>query len=456
MTGTGGLAVTGDGGSPFAVRGVIEGFYGRPWTHEQRLDLIEFIAARGMNTFVYAPKDDPLVRREWRSAYGGPDLERLAELVAHGRRHAVEIVYCLSPGLSIKYSDAADIEALCAKFDSIAELGVRRFGLLLDDIPLELQHAADRAAFGDLAEAHIALVGRVFDRLGPGRGLVVCPTVYCGYGDEDYVARLGHGLDPRVDLFWTGRAICSATLDLADAATFARSAARPATYWGNYPVNDVAMTHELHVGPYRGRDPHLWRFATGVIANGMELFESSKIALATIADYLAAPGAYDPEASWRVALRDVVGEADVDAYALFADNVRSSCLSADDAPIVSRALASFAFRTAQGDGPAAAAELGALADRLLDAAGHLLRGPVANRALVDEARPWIEAFETGAQALRRIAELAAEGRLESDGPTQLLPLLQRLRGARVRVFGDTVDMALAELTGAQVTPGRYG
>jgi len=456
VTGTGGLAVTGDGGSPFAVRGVIEGFYGRPWTHEQRLDLIEFIAARGMNTFVYAPKDDPLVRREWRSAYGGPDLERLAELVAHGRRHAVEIVYCLSPGLSIKYSDAADIEALCAKFDSIAELGVRRFGLLLDDIPLELQHAADRAAFGDLAEAHIALVGRVFDRLGPGRGLVVCPTVYCGYGDEDYVARLGHGLDPRVDLFWTGRAICSATLDLADAATFARSAARPATYWDNYPVNDVAMTHELHVGPYRGRDPHLWRFATGVIANGMELFESSKIALATIADYLAAPGAYDPEASWRVALRDVVGEADVDAYALFADNVRSSCLSADDAPIVSRALASFAFRTAQGDGPAAAAELGALADRLLDAAGHLLRGPVANRALVDEARPWIEAFETGAQALRRIAELAAEGRLESDGPTQLLPLLQRLRGARVRVFGDTVDMALAELTGAQVTPGRYG
>lgn len=58
--------MTGAGGSPFAVRGVIEGFYGRPWTHEQRLGLIEFIGARGMNTFVYAPKDDPLVRREWR------------------------------------------------------------------------------------------------------------------------------------------------------------------------------------------------------------------------------------------------------------------------------------------------------------------------------------------------------------------------------------------------------
>ena len=187
----------------------------------------------------------------------------------------------------------------------------------------------------------------MFERLGPGRGLVVCPTVYCGYGDEDYIARLGRGIDPRVDLFWTGRAICSATLDLADAATFARSAVRPATYWDNYPVNDVAMTHELHIGPYRGRDPHLWRFATGVIANGMELFESTKVALATIADYLADPIGYDPEASWRVALRDVAGDADADAYALFADNVRSSCLCAEDAPTVSRALASFGFRAAR-------------------------------------------------------------------------------------------------------------
>jgi hyaluronoglucosaminidase len=363
-------------------------------------------------------------------------------------------VYCLSPGLSIQYSSAVDIETLGAKFESIAELGVRRFGLLLDDIPLELQHAPDRAAFGDLVEAHIALVGRLVERLGPDRALAVCPTVYRGYGDEDYIARLGRGIDPRVDLFWTGRAICAATLDLADAATFARSAARPATYWDNYPVNDVAMGNELHVGPYRGRDPHLWRFANGIVANGMELFESSKIAFATIADYLAAPVTYDPEASWRVALRDVAGEADVDAYALFADNVRSSCLCSDDAPIVSRALEAFAFRTAQGDGPAAAVELGALADQLLEAAHHLLRGPVANRALVDEGRPWIEAFEIGAQALRRMADLAATGRLESDGPTELLPFLEALRRAPVRVFGNALDMALTDLTGAALLPGR--
>ena len=59
----------------------------------------------------------------------------------------------------------------------------------------------------------------------------------------------------------------------------------------------------------------------------MELFEASQIPFATIADYLRRPATYDPEASWRSALRDVVGAADLEAFALFADNVRSSCLA---------------------------------------------------------------------------------------------------------------------------------
>ncbi len=322
-----------------------------------------------------------------------------------------------------------------------------------------LQHPEDQSAFSDLADAHVHVVrtGCSAD-LGPCGRLTVCPVVYWGTGTEPYLVRLGAGIDPRIGLYWTGRAICSATLDLADAATFARSTNRPPTYWDNYPVNDVAMGYELHIGPYRGRDPHLWRAADGMVANGMELFESSKIPIATIADYLRAPETYDPEVSWRQAMRDVVGEADLDAFALFADNVRSSCLCADDAPIVTHALESFLFRIDRGgaaDGLAAAAELGALADRLAAAAAHLLRGPVVNRALMDEARPWLVAFEVGAQAIRAIADLPplATGWSPTERPC-LRPFLVRLRRARVRVFGDVLEMALADLSGTMFRPGE--
>ena len=72
--------------SPFAIRGVIEGYYGRPWTQAQRLELIDFLADRGMNTFVYGPKDDPLVRRDWRLPYDGEALARLRSWpIAAGR-----------------------------------------------------------------------------------------------------------------------------------------------------------------------------------------------------------------------------------------------------------------------------------------------------------------------------------------------------------------------------------
>ena len=366
----------------------------------------------------------------------------------------MELTWCISPGLSIRYSDDGDVAALAAKVGSLTAVGATRIGLLLDDIPLELQHAQDRAAFSDLAEAHVALAGRVFASLPAGVRLVVCPTLYWGTGTDPYLAALGQGIDPRIDLFWSGRAICSPTLDLADAATFMRTTNRPPVYWDNYPVNDVAMSYELHIGPYRGRDPFLWRASAGVIANGMELFEASLIPFATIADYLRDPTAYQPEASWRRAMRDVVGEADLEPFALFADNVRSSCLATDDALIVSAALQSALFGLEYGDAASAAADLGALADRLLRAAAHLLRGPVTNRALIEEVRPWLEAFEIGAQAIRTMADLAFDGRLGTDGPSELRPFLIRLRRARVRVFGDTLEMTLSDLTGTMFRPGE--
>lgn len=434
----------------FAERGIVEGFYGRPWTHEQRLDMIRFIGARGMNRFVYAPKDDPLMRREWATPYGTADRARIGELVTACGEHGVEFVYCISPGLSIQYASADDTAALVAKLASVSALGVRRFGLLLDDIPARLQHKQDVARFRSLAQAQSDLANTVYERvreIDDRASLVVCPTEYWGYGDEAYISELGVALAPDIDLFWTGRAICSATLDVADAETFARATGRQPLYWDNYPVNDVAMGHELHVGPYRGRSATLDRASRGVIANGMALFESSKIAFATIADYLWSPRDYDPEESWAVALRDVVGEADVDAYRDFAENVRSSCLSADDAPYVTRALEDHAFATLTGDAARAADAVLPLAARLRASSDHLMSGRCRNAALVAEARPWLESFEVGVRALEFIGALTASGELDEKAPSLLGPLLTEYRARGRRVFGDVLDMTLDDLCG---------
>ena len=40
------------------ICGVVEGFYGRMWTTEQRKDLFKKLKHLELNSYVYAPKDD--------------------------------------------------------------------------------------------------------------------------------------------------------------------------------------------------------------------------------------------------------------------------------------------------------------------------------------------------------------------------------------------------------------
>ena len=52
------------------ARGVVEGFYGTPWSHEARLSLIDFYGRYKMNTYIYGPKDDPYHSSpNWRKPY---------------------------------------------------------------------------------------------------------------------------------------------------------------------------------------------------------------------------------------------------------------------------------------------------------------------------------------------------------------------------------------------------
>jgi hyaluronoglucosaminidase len=456
--------------SPFAIRGVIEGFYGNPWSHAERLDVVRFIGRHGMNMFLYGPKDDPLIRRRWRDAYDDAGRARLRELIDVGAEVGVEIAYGISPGLSIRYSSTAELDRLVSKLGEVGALGVRRFALLLDDLPTELLHDEDRATFRDITEAHASLAGALAARLGPDQPLIVCPLIYHGRGDEPYLARLAEALDPAVDILWTGRAICSPTLEIDDARRFYATADRPPLLWDNYPVNDVAMTWELHVGPYRGRDTDLGAVSRGLLANPMELAEASKIPLATIADFLTDPAGYDPEESVARAIREVAGDGTVDggadarAFTTLIENVRSSCLCEDDALSVSAALSRFAAAADEmsetgdrGALEAATNELRAVAADVREAADHLLRGDVRNRRLVEECRPWIEGLEVGAAAMSCAADLATEGRLPTDRDavaSTLVPYLADLRRRRVRVFGDALDMFLADITSTYTRPGR--
>ncbi len=242
--------------APFRVRGVVEGFYGPPWSHDARLEMIDFIGARGMNAYAYAPKDDAKHRAAWREPYDAGEMQRFAELATRATDAGVRFGFAVSPGLDITYESDADRATLVEKLLALAEHGVTWFLLLLDDIPMQPA----------LAPRHADLACHVLGALRaatPEATLTVCPTEYVGMQSSEYLAALAAGLPPDVDVMWTGPTVCSPTISAAQAR--ARAAAlggRPPLVWDNYPVNDGTMSSALHVGPYRGRDPEL----AGVIA----------------------------------------------------------------------------------------------------------------------------------------------------------------------------------------------
>ncbi len=46
------------------MRAVVEGFYGTPWSQEERLDQIKMYGEYKMNAYIYAPKSDPYHREK--------------------------------------------------------------------------------------------------------------------------------------------------------------------------------------------------------------------------------------------------------------------------------------------------------------------------------------------------------------------------------------------------------
>jgi len=291
------------------VAGVIEGFYGPPWTHAERLDLIAFCGRKGLNTWVHAPKDDPYHRERWREPYPDEELARLGELAAAAERHGVELAYALAPGLDICYSRESELEALLAKWEQVRSVGILRFQLLWDDIEHTLHCAEDEQRYGGedrpsgAAQADLSnRVARELDQSGP---LVVCPTGYAGTGDSAYRRVLGPRLDPDVIVYWTGPEVVSLAIarEELDAAV-RRFGDHELLLWDNYPVNDFDR-ERLYLGPLRGRDPRLADGRLhGIVANGMLQAVPSKLAFATVADWARDPAAYDPCASFERALRE--------------------------------------------------------------------------------------------------------------------------------------------------------
>lgn len=291
--------------------GVIEGFYGPPWTRAEREELLDWMSRFGLRTYLHAPKDDPHHRAVWRRPLPAAAVAELADLVAACTRRGIDFVWAIHPGLDIRYSSAEDLRALLGRLEQVLAIGGRDFAILFDDVPGTLDEA-DARAFGSLAAAQAHVANRVYEWLrgrAPAGRLLVCPTAYCtrmadaGLGGAGYLPTLGGALDSGIDVLWTGPEIISREITVDHLRGVTRLLARPPVLWDNLFADDYDAGR-FFTGPFAGRPAAIRNHVRGVLVNPNNELPLNFAPLHTLGRFMRAAADFDPRGAYREALRE--------------------------------------------------------------------------------------------------------------------------------------------------------
>lgn len=377
-------------------RGVVEGFYGTPWSHEVRMSLIDFYGKFKMNTYLYGPKDDPYHScPDWRLPYPEKEAKNIKELIQACKRNRVDFVWAIHPGQDIKWNEE-DYKNLVGKLNGMYTLGVRAFAVFFDDISGE----------GTNPVKQTELLNRLTKDFVKAKGdvssLTVCPTDYsklwANPTPQGSLAIYGETLDPSVEVFWTGDVVCS---DLTkETLNWVNSRIkRPAYFWWNYPVTDYVRNIILQ-GPVYGLNTSLGaKDLCGIVSNPMEHGEASKLALYGVADYSWNVAAYNPIDNWERGLGELMPDAR-EAYRTFAIH---SC----DTETGYRRDESWETETFRIDEwtEDRSQKLWKEFEKVEKAPEEIKKG-CSNRALFKELYPWLEEFGKLGVRGKRALELA--------------------------------------------------
>lgn len=291
--------------------GVVEGFYGRPWSALEREELFGWMNDCGtLGVYMYAPKDDLLHRGRWRELYPNTEAAALASVIELTRSKGIRFVYSIAPGLDIAYTSAEDRAKLMAKVDQVAAMGCTEFAILFDDIPEKLSDA-DAREFSSFAGAQADVANELLVHLKSnieGAELLFCPTTYCArMADMDvpgdaYLNELGGALDPAIAFLWTGPDVISETISVESIRELAGVIKRKPVIWDNIHANDYD-NRRYFAGPYAGRELALRDEVRGIVTNPNCQFQLNYIPIQSLGHYLSAEGQWDPRADYLELLK---------------------------------------------------------------------------------------------------------------------------------------------------------
>lgn len=270
------------------TRGFIEGYYGNPWSTQDRVNLMQWGGYYKLNAYVYAPKDDPKHNAKWRELYTEQELtEKIEPLAEAGNTSKCRFVFALHPFMynpitSSNYDSSVAI--LKEKFTQVMDHGVRQIAILADDAGNQGSTLYTRLCNDMTDWLHEKQAEKNTDGTlkypGLKDTLIFCPVNYMGWGESWYA-----NLPKTVQVINTGGRVWG-KVDNNFTSSFTNNSGVAPFMWINWPCTDNSKS-TLSMGGYEnalGTDVQPGK-VQGVVLNPMQQSEPSKAGIFMNADF---------------------------------------------------------------------------------------------------------------------------------------------------------------------------
>ena len=333
-------------------RGIIEGYYGVPYSAEVTKDLFRFMARYKMNTYMYGAKSDEYHSRYWSEPYptsitpeqkhiGYLSQDMMRDITATAHACNVNFIWAIHPGQA--FADAKNpgvIDQIMRKFESMYGLGVRQFGVFVDDVGVPSDPAVMRLCADNLTTLQQRVDARwntlgvsPADAVGP---LCYVPQLYAyGWVSLDRGQQFYESLRPtpsKANVFITGRNVWSVPNN-HDLSLVQGWIGREVSWWWNYLCNDNDVTKLFVADMYTNfrdethiintdRLPAMLHGTNTILVNPMQQGELSKIGLFSVADCTWNTDAFNNERSWEASIGAVLSPRYAKAFRTVAPHLR--------------------------------------------------------------------------------------------------------------------------------------
>jgi len=214
------------------VRGLVEGFYGKPYSKLQRDILLRYISKMHEGTYMYAPKNDVFHRLRWRDEYPAELWNELTSGMTLARSLGVRFIFGISP-----WGFRSDEVSLLRK-KALTAMGAGAAGVavLFDDIPQQ--------ADASLARRQLQFVTEALDDISPPP--LLCPSIYCSelldiLRGEEYLEAWRENSPSGWPVLWTGDMVVSSEIDRSDVETARSHLGALPVIWDNLLADDYCL-----------------------------------------------------------------------------------------------------------------------------------------------------------------------------------------------------------------------